>query len=34
MVQVRTRFDEAGIPNPAGWGVDSDYGTLRDRVGA
>ncbi len=30
MTQLRTRRDEGGTPRPARWGVDSEYGTLRD----
>jgi len=30
MVQLRTRFDGGGTPKPERWGVDSEYGTLRD----
>jgi N-dimethylarginine dimethylaminohydrolase len=30
MVQLQTRFDGGGTPKPERWGVDSEYGTLRD----
>ena len=40
MAQLRTRFDGGGTPQPERWGVDSEYGRLRevlvlrrDRVG-
>ncbi len=30
MMQLRTRVEGGGTPRPAGWGVDSEYGVLRD----
>lgn len=30
MTQLRTRIEHGGTPRPERWGVDSEYGTLRD----
>jgi N-dimethylarginine dimethylaminohydrolase len=30
MMHLRTRLDGGGTPRPERWGVDSEYGTLRD----
>ncbi len=30
MMQLRTRVEGGGTPRPGGWGIDSEYGVLRD----